>query len=149
MSLLNPAIIYGLGLAAIPVILNFLMRAKPKQVVFPALRLIRRRKMQNVRRIRLRHIWLLLLRMLVVGVLVAAITRPSLPAANYGLNLTESLTLGVIIVVAFVAYFVTMSVWKKKGLPHHTLNSRRTGLRGGLGVIGVILFAILVAWPYK
>ena len=149
MSLLNPAIIYGLGLAAIPVILHFLMRAKPKQVVFPALRLIRRRKMQNVRRIRLRHIWLLLLRMLVVGVLVAAITRPSLPAANYGLNLTESLTLGVIIVVAFVAYFVTMSVWKKKGLPHHTLNSRRTGLRGGLGVIGVILFAILVAWPYK
>lgn len=149
MSLLNPAIIYGLGLAAIPVILHFLMRAKPKQVVFPALRLIRRRKMQNVRRIRLRHIWLLLLRMLVVGVLVAAITRPSLPAANYGLNLRESLTLGVIIVVAFVAYFVMMSVWKKKRLPNHTLNSRRTTLRGGLGVIGVILSALLVAWPYQ
>lgn len=149
MSLLNPAIIFGLGLAVIPVILHFLMRAKPKQIVFPALRLIRRRRMQNVRRIRLRHIWLLLLRVLVVGVLVAAITRPSLPAANYGLNTTETLTLAVIIVVAFAAYFLLMSMWKKKGLPNHTLNSRRTSLRGGLGVFGVILFALLVAWPYQ
>jgi len=149
MSLLNPAIVYGLGLAAIPVILHFLMRAKPKKIVFPALRIIRRRKMQNVRRIRLRHIWLLLLRVLVVGVLVAAITRPSLPAASYGLNTTEASTLLGIAAAAAGAYFALMKWWQKQGLANHTINSRRTSLRGGLGVLSVLLFAVLVGWPYQ
>jgi len=30
MSLLNPAILFGLGLAVIPVVLHFLLRARPK-----------------------------------------------------------------------------------------------------------------------
>ena len=86
MSLLNPAILIGLGLVAIPVILHLLLRQKPKKLIFPAMRLIENRRKQNVRRMSLRHIWLLLLRMLVIGVLVLAIARPSLPAADYGLS---------------------------------------------------------------
>ena len=69
MSLLNPALIFGLVCAAIPVVLHLMMRAKPKKLLFPALRLIQKRRRQNVRRIRLRHLWLLLLRVLVLAIL--------------------------------------------------------------------------------
>src|SRR5687767_15010704 len=83
MSLINPAILYGLGLALIPIILHFLLRTKPKKLLFPALKLLQARRTMNVRRLRLRHIWLLLLRIAVIGLLVLAIARPSLPAADY------------------------------------------------------------------
>src|SRR5690606_14131775 len=90
-SLLHPAILYGLGLVALPVILHLLMKQKPKKLLFPALQLIANRRKQNVSRMRLRHFWLLLLRMLVIGLLVFAIARPSVPAADYSLNLREML----------------------------------------------------------
>ena len=56
MQLINPAIIYGLGLAAVPVVLHMLLRARPKPHLFPALRLLQARRRHNRRRLRLRHI---------------------------------------------------------------------------------------------
>ena len=46
MQLINPAILFGLGLAAVPVVLHLLLKARPKPYVFPALRLlaVRRRR---------------------------------------------------------------------------------------------------------
>ncbi|HAA62906.1 MAG TPA: hypothetical protein DCE39_18425, partial [Planctomycetaceae bacterium] len=83
MQLINPAIIYGLGLAAVPVVLHMLLRARPKPHLFPALRLLQARRRHNRRRLRLRHIWLLLLRILLIALLVLAVARPKLPAADY------------------------------------------------------------------
>ena len=82
MSLINPALLYGFAFIAIPVLLHFLMRVKPKKFMFPALRLIQKRRLQNVRRMRLRHVWLLLLRIAVLAAIVGALLRPSLPAAT-------------------------------------------------------------------
>ena len=149
MSLLNPALVYGLLLAAVPVVLHLLMKTKPKRVVFPALRLIQNRKRQNVRRIRLRHLWLLLLRTLVILVIVGALIRPSLPAANYSLTGGEWATLLGIAAVALAAYFGVMYHWQKQRLANHELANRRTTLRGGLGAVAFLLFALLVAWPYQ
>jgi hypothetical protein len=149
MSLINPAILYGLILAAIPVLLHFLLRSKPKKLLFPALQLIVIRRKNNVRRMRLRHLWLLLLRILVIALLVFAITRPSLPAANYGLNRREILSLLGIVGVAAAAYFGTVHFWRKKRLTDHDFAYRRTLLRGGTGIGMLLLFALLVAWPYK
>ena len=70
------------------VVLHFLLRSKPRKLIFPALQLIKIRRRQNVRRMRLRHLWLLLLRILVIVLLVLALARPSLPAADYSLSLT-------------------------------------------------------------
>ncbi len=149
MSLLNPALVYGLLLAAVPVVLHLLMKTKPKRVVFPALRLIQKRKRQNVRRIRLRHLWLLLLRTLVILVIVGALIRPSLPAANYSLTGTEWATLLGIAAVALAAYFGVMHWWKQQRLANHELANRRTSLRGGLGAAAFLLFALLIALPYQ
>jgi hypothetical protein len=149
MSLINPALLYGLGLVAVPLLLHLLMKAKPKKLLFPALQLIQKRRMQNTRRLRLRHLWLLLLRMLVLGALIAALTRPSLPAAEYSPSRREWLTMAAIGAVLLGAYFGLLTWWKRKRVPNHTLTSRRTSLRGGLGFLAFLLFALLVAWPYQ
>ena len=149
MSLLNPALIFGFACAAIPIVLHLMMRTKPKKLLFPALRLIQKRRRQNVRRIRLRHLWLLLLRVFVLAILVAALMRPSLPAAQYGLSFKESLTLGIILAVTFAAYFFIMTRWRKQGVANHVIASRRTSLRGILGVVGLLLCLLLIGWPYQ
>jgi hypothetical protein len=149
MSLLNPALIFGLACAAIPIVLHLMMRAKPKKLLFPALRLIQKRRRQNVQRIRLRHLWLLLLRVFVLAILVAALMRPSLPAAQYGLNFKESVTLAIVVVAAFATYFLIMARWRKQGVANHVIVSRRTSLRGAIGVIGLLLCLLLIGWPYQ
>ncbi len=149
MSLLNPALIFGLACAAIPVVLHLMMRAKPKKLFFPALRLIQKRRRQNVRRIRLRHLWLLLLRVFVLAILVAALMRPSLPAAQYGLNRKETLTLLIIVAAALATYFLMMARWRKQGVANHVIASRRTSLRGAVGLAGLLLCLLLIGWPYQ
>ena len=149
MSLLNPAILYGLAFAAIPIAIHLMMKAKPKKLVFPALRLIQQRRQKNTRRLRLRHFWLLALRMLILALLVLAITRPALSAADYGLNLREALSLLAIGAGCVALYYFLMKRWRKARLPNHELLSRRSYLRGGTGVLGALLFALLVAWPYQ
>jgi len=149
MSFINPALLYGLGLALTPVLLHLLMKSKPKKLLFPALQLIQKRRTQNTRRLRLRHLWLLLLRVLVLGILITALTRPSLPAAEYAPSPREWLTMFAIGVFLLLVYFALIWWWKRKQIANHTLNSRRTFLRGGFGVLAAVLFALLVAWPYQ
>ena len=107
MALLNPALLAGLGLAVIPLLLHLLLRAKPKRLIFPALRLIQQRRRQNVRRMQLRHLWLLLLRILAIVLVVVAVCRPSLPAANYSLTVWEWVKLIAIGVIAAAAITMT------------------------------------------
>ncbi len=149
MSLLNPALLAGLGLAAIPILLHLLMRAKPKRLIFPALRLILQRRRQNTRRMQLRHFWLLLLRVLVIGLIVLALTRPSLPAANYTLTWFEAGSLAFIVVLAVGAYFGVMAWWQRQRWSRNVLLTRRTMLRGGIGALAVLLALAGVAWPYS
>lgn len=148
MSLIHPALIYAAGLAVIPVILHFLLRAKPRKLPFPALRLILVRRRQNVRRLRLRHVWLMLLRMLVIIGLAIAAARPSLPEASYELSTPEMLTLFGVIAAALGTYFGLMRTWHKNKLSVQTLAYRRTMLRGGLGTAVAALIALAVILPY-
>lgn len=149
MSWINPFILFGLGLAVIPVLLHFLMKAKPKKLMFPALRLIQNRRKTNSQRMKLKHFWLLLLRAGLIGLMVMAMARPSLPAANYGLSLREWLTLiGIGGSVAGVYWWLTRK-WKRDQLPVQTLATRVNTARTG-SIIGALLLALLlVLWPYS
>ena len=149
MSLLNPALLVGLGLAAIPILLHLLVRAKPKRLVFPALRLILQRQKQNTRRMHLRHIWLLLLRILVVVLIVIALTRPSLPAANYSLTWFETGTLFGIVILAWGTYRIVMAGWRQRSMARNLFLTRRTLLRGGLGLAAGLMSLAGVALPYS
>lgn len=149
MSLLHPALIYGLGLAALPVILHFLMKQKPKRVVFPALKLIQKAQKQNSRRFRLRHLWLLLLRIGVLGLLVFCLTRPSLPPANYGLSRIEWGILAVVVIAGLATYHTLLRQWGRQELPRHEFLDRRTRARvwTTAGVIAALLLG--VGLPYQ
>jgi len=142
-------LLLGLLLATIPVVLHLLLRARPKKLIFPALRLLQQRRMQNQRRMRLRQVWLLLLRMLLIAGLVLALARPTLPPANYALTAWEILGLAALISLAFATYFACMTYWQRQRLAPPTLSTRRTYLRGGLGLLTLLLTALLVGWPYQ
>lgn len=146
---LRPELLLGAGLAIVPILLHLLMRSKPKKLLFPALRLIQKRNKTNVRRMKLRHLWLLLLRIAVIVLIVLAIARPSLPAANYSLATTETITLLGIVALAAAVYFALMTRWRKQRLPHHTFIYRRSLLRGGTGVFLLLGLLLLVFWPYQ
>ena len=148
MSLINPAILWGLGLVSIPIILHFLLRSKPKKFLFPALRLVRVRRQNNIRRLRLKQFWLLLLRMGFLALLVAAIARPTLPAANYRPSATEWLTAAAIAGVGLAVYSWFVRSWRQNRLPNHVFMYRRTLLRGGTGLVVFALLLLAVALPY-
>ena len=93
MTLLN-GLILGLGglLLAIPIILHFLMQPKPKELVFPALKFIKKKQIKNRRQMRVRHVLLLLLRCFLILAIAAALAGPTVATGNFG----NWMTLGVI-----------------------------------------------------
>lgn len=149
MSLLNPSILAGMILAALPVILHLMLRQKPKRLVFPALQLILARKQQNLKRLRLRHLWLLLLRMLVIGLIVFALTRPSLPAADYSFNSREWGTLLFVCAAGVATYFFLLHRWRSQQLPKHELATRRSFARGWTTGGTLLLLLLVLVWPYQ
>lgn len=148
MTFLNAAILFGLGLTAIPVILHLLLRNKPKKLPFPALRLLMLSKKSNTRRMKLKHLWLLLLRILLIALIVFALARPTLPAADYGLNGGDWIRLALIVVAVVVVERWFSHVWKKRSLSTSEFRSRQATLRSLLGAAAFVLFLLLFLWPY-
>ncbi len=149
MSPQNPQLLYFLALVGIPVLLHFLLRAKPKKLLFPALQLIQRKKRANRRRMRLRHLLLLLLRIAVIALIVIGLARPTVPATDYTPSTFEIATALLILAAAVGVYFAVMHFWKKKGLPTYELAQRVSYLRGGVVAGAVFLLLLLVAWPFQ
>jgi hypothetical protein len=148
MTLINASLLAGVLLAGLPVLLHLMMRAKPKRIEFPALRLLLTRQTANSRRMRVRHLLLLILRALLIAVAVMALVRPSLPAAHYGLRWYEWLLL-----IAVIAAAVGFYRWKSKQAAQeepaeHLLRERRTKLRGRSVLLGVLLALLCVALPW-
>jgi len=78
MTFVNASLLAGTALVVLPIILHLIMRRKPKLMEFPALRFVRNRRDTNVRKLRLRHLILLLLRAGAIALLAFALARPSM-----------------------------------------------------------------------
>src|SRR5262245_47878312 len=76
MTFLTPAFLLGLGALAVPVLVHLIQRERKRVVEFPSLMFVRRIPYQSVRRRRIRHWALLLLRAAAIALLVAAFARP-------------------------------------------------------------------------
>ncbi len=148
MSLINASLLFGLGLAALPVILHMIMRAKPKRIEFPALRLLKTRKVSNSRRMQLRHLLLLILRSLLIAVLVLAIARPSLPAARYGLRWWEWMILALTAATGCAAYFWLTHRAATQRMASFDQKDRRGRLRLWCVVLGTLAAMIAVGIPW-
>jgi hypothetical protein len=82
MTFLSFSLLFGTLLVAVPIVLHLVMRQKPQRFEFPALRFIQKRHEANRRRLRLRHLLLLLLRAGAIALLAFALARPRLTASS-------------------------------------------------------------------
>ena len=76
MSFLTPLFLLGLAGLAVPVIIHLIQRERKHVVEFPSLMFLRRIPYQSVRRRRVRHWPLLLLRLAALALIVLAFARP-------------------------------------------------------------------------
>jgi hypothetical protein len=149
MSLLHPLLLLGLGLMLVPVVLHLLMKARPKKFDFPALRLIQNRRQTTARRLRLRHLWLLLLRMGVVGALVFVVARPRVPAGDWSLSWGDWLRLLGVLAGVGMAYGIGGKVLRRQPVSPPELALKKTVLTAGIAVAGLVGLLLVFALPYR
>ena len=76
MSFLQPLALLGLALAAVPPLLHLISRRIPPLVPFPALRYLAETERRQSRRLRLRHLLLMVLRTALIALIALAASRP-------------------------------------------------------------------------
>jgi hypothetical protein len=84
MTFAFPWVLFGLALASIPIVLHLLARREPPTIVFPATRYLAQTARLHQRRLQLQHLFLLLLRTLLIIALVLAAAGPTVPAKGIG-----------------------------------------------------------------
>jgi hypothetical protein len=76
MNFVNPLFFLGAAAIAIPVFLHLIRRERAQKVEFPTLMFLRKVSLKTIRYQKLRHLLLLLLRVLALVLIVLAFTRP-------------------------------------------------------------------------
>jgi hypothetical protein len=98
MRFLDPLLLAGLALAALPVILHLINRKRAVRRWFPALEFLLRSNKRLARRFKLKQLLLLLLRMLLLVLLPLAMARPYLLSAS-GATADERLPTALVVVL--------------------------------------------------
>jgi len=96
-TFLHPLALMGLAAAAIPALLHLLERRVPPEAEFPPLRYLSEAERQNARRLKLRHLLLLILRTALIVLIVLAAARPLFPTQASGGSLHEPTAVAVIL----------------------------------------------------
>jgi hypothetical protein len=135
MAFVNLSLLLGGAFVAIPVVLHLIMRQKPRQFVFPALRFVQQRRIANQRRLQLRHWILLALRCLALGLLAIALARPSVAAAA----LSNWVVIGLLAAATVVIALIALAAWLRKSPPYLT-----TGLAGAAAALAITL--LVTGW---
>ncbi|OQX96017.1 hypothetical protein B6I21_02450 [candidate division KSB1 bacterium 4572_119] len=78
MTFLNSAILLGLLAGAIPIIIHLITRQKAKTIFFSSLKFLKKLENQQIRRLRMKQILLLLIRTLIILLLILAFARPTI-----------------------------------------------------------------------
>jgi hypothetical protein len=80
MTFVFPAILAAAAAAVAPVIIHLIMRTKPRKVIFPAMRFVKKTHQANISKLRLKHLILLAMRVAAVLLAVVLVARAQLPA---------------------------------------------------------------------
>ena len=76
MGLVAPLVLTGLAALAVPILIHLVQRQKNRTVEFPSLMFLRRIPYKSVKRRKIRHLALLLLRLAALALIVLAFARP-------------------------------------------------------------------------
>ena len=135
MSFLHLSLLAGMGAISIPILLHLFGRSQPQLVDFPALRFVKETTQEHSMSWQLRHVFLLLLRVLLLAALALALARPRVHSVMLGSVLTGS----AIVLCAVLATLVAVV-----GLVSH----RPKGVWLTAAVIAVALWLGAAAWSY-
>jgi uncharacterized membrane protein len=97
MIFLNPAVLFGLLAASIPVLIHLLNLRKLKRIEFSTLAFLKELQKNKIRKIKLKQWLLLALRMLIILFLVTAFARPTLKGIAIGGTTSAAKTTAVFI----------------------------------------------------
>src|SRR5436190_4041506 len=103
MAFVNLSLLVGGAFVVIPIVLHLIMRQRPKQLIFPALRFIHERRLANQRRLQLRHWLRLVLRCGAIGLFVVALARPSVASGALSSWIAAGLLAGLSALSAVLA----------------------------------------------
>jgi hypothetical protein len=81
-----PILLTGAALVGLPILLHLIMRQEPKRLPFPAFRFLKQQRQINQRKIRLRHLLLLLLRMAVIALICLSLWQPTFLSEGFSLR---------------------------------------------------------------
>jgi len=84
MIFLNPAVLFGLLAASIPVLIHLFNLRKLKKIEFSTLRFLKELQKNKIRKIKLKQWLLLALRIMIILLLVTAFARPTLEGISIG-----------------------------------------------------------------
>jgi hypothetical protein len=97
MTFLNPAILFGLFAASIPILIHLLNLRKLKKIDFSTLSFLKELQKNRIRKIKLKQWLLLALRVLIILLLVFAFARPTLEGTAIGGTTSAAKTTAVFI----------------------------------------------------
>src|SRR5262245_39634592 len=86
MGFVHPLLLGGLLLVGVPVLIHLIMQQKPKHLPFPAFRFLLQKHPTNQQRTRLRPLWFLARRILLVAAIWLALARPKLFSNRLGIG---------------------------------------------------------------
>ena len=88
-----PWALFGLIAASLPILLHLVQRREPPEVEFPAVRYLEDATRDHRRRLKLRHLLLLIVRTLLICAVVLAAARPTFAGAGVGAHAPSALVL--------------------------------------------------------
>lgn len=97
MTFLNPAILFGLIAASIPIIIHLLNLRKLKKIDFSTLQFLKELQKNKIRKIKIKQWLLLALRVLIILAIVTAFARPTLVGVSIGGTTSAAKTTAVFI----------------------------------------------------
>ncbi len=97
MTFLNPAILFGLLAASIPILIHLLNLRKLKKIEFSTLQFLKELQKNKIRRVKLKQWLLLALRVLIILLIVTAFARPTLEGVSVGGTTSAAKTTAVFI----------------------------------------------------
>jgi hypothetical protein len=98
MTFLNPAVLFGLIAASIPILIHLLNLRKLKKIEFSTLAFLKELQKNKIRKIKLKQWILLALRVLIILFLVTAFSRPTIKGIALGGTTSSAKTTAVFII---------------------------------------------------
>jgi uncharacterized repeat protein (TIGR01451 family) len=97
MTFLNPAVLFGLAAASIPVLIHILNLRRLKRIEFSTLKFLKELQKNKIRKIKLKQWLLLALRVMIILFLVTAFARPTLEGLSIGGTTSAAKTTAIFI----------------------------------------------------